>query len=290
MPSMRDRVAIITGASSGIGEATARVLARDGSRVVLVARREERLWTLKHQLDNDSNAAGRALIVKADVTNQADRERIVEQSMRVFGRVDALVNNAGFGQRGPLEMVPIESIRQNFETNLFALVALTQLVIPLLRRQRQGRIVNVGSVAGRIARPFSAVYDSTKHALEAVTDGLRGELALFGLQVCLIQPGFILTEFTQASSEISKPVIDNSGPYGPFVSRFSGVSDRAKRIAGRPEDVAQVILRALTDDRPRFRYAVPRHAQVLLAMKRFLPARVFDQFVLGLMGLRGVKV
>ena len=115
--------------------------------------------------------------------------------MRAFGRIDGLVNNAGFGQRGPIELVPVESIRQNFETNLFSLIALTQLVIPIMREQGKGRIVNVGSVAGRIARPFSSVYDATKHALEAVTDGLRGEMSPFGIRVSLIQPGFILTEF-----------------------------------------------------------------------------------------------
>jgi short-subunit dehydrogenase len=137
------------------------MIAQEGAQVVLVARRKERLDALKHDIEK---AGGRAIAIAADITSQQDRQALVRETIRELGRIDALVNNAGYGQRGPIELVPVEDIRQNFETNLFSLIALTQLVIPILRNQQSGRIVNISSVAGRIARPLSSVYDATKHA------------------------------------------------------------------------------------------------------------------------------
>ena len=293
MKTSQSPVVIVTGASSGIGEAVSRQLFDDGFRVALTARRAERLESLKTELDaapqraNPAVSTSRALTVTADITDKDDRDRLVVETMRAFGRIDGLVNNAGFGQRGPIELVPVENIRRNFETNLFSLIALTQLVIPIMREQREGRIVNVGSVAGRIARPFSSVYDATKHALEAVTDGLRGEMLPFGIRVSLVQPGFILTEFLDVASRISQPVIEQAGPYGPYLRGFAGMSTKARRIAGHPEDIAQLVLRALTDETPRFRYAAPLHAKFFLMMKRFLPERLFEEVVLRQMGLKG---
>jgi short-subunit dehydrogenase len=292
METSQSLVVVITGASSGIGEAASRRLFGSGFRLALAARRGERLQSIKTELEPASQmttvaVSSRILTVTTDITKKEDRERLVSETMRTFGRIDALVNNAGFGQRGPIELVSVESIRQNFETNLFSLVALTQLVIPIMREQRKGRIVNVGSVAGRIARPFSSVYDATKHALEAVTDGLRGEMSPFGIRVSLIQPGFILTEFLEVASRISKPVIEDAGPYTPYLSGFAGMSEKARRIAGRPDDIAQLVVRALTDERPRFRYAAPLHARLFLMMKRFLPERLFEEVVLRQLGLKG---
>ena len=198
MPALANQVVIITGASSGIGEATARRLVRGGARVVIAARRAERLDTLARDLDPTGS---RVLVVAGDVTSDADRRKLVEAALKKFGRIDALVNNAGYGTRGPVEIVPIEAIRKNFETNVFSLLALTQLVLPAMRERGSGCIVNIGSVAGRIARPLSSIYDATKHALEALTDGLRGELKPFGVRVTLIRPGFIVTEFIDAASK-----------------------------------------------------------------------------------------
>ncbi len=196
--------------------------------------------------------------------------------MRAFGRIDGLVNNAGYGQRGPIELVSVEAIRQNFETNLFSLIALTQLVIPIMRAQKSGRIVNISSVAGRIARPLSSVYDATKHALEAISDGLRGELAPFGIKVVVIEPGFIITEFLGVANETAQPIIDNAGPYAESFERVNGAVQRLRKMAGRPEDIAEVIFKALSAPRPRTRYAAPGHARFALALKRLLPSRLFD--------------
>lgn len=273
MGKLDGQVVIVTGASAGIGEATARMLASGGASVVLVARRQERLDQLKKEIEQTGTPA---LAIAADVTSPEDRERIMRETMSVFGRIDALVNNAGYGQRGPIEIVPIEAIRQNFETNLFSLIALTQLVIPIMRDQGSGRIVNVSSVAGRIARPLSSVYDSTKHALEAISDGLRGELAPFGIKVIVIEPGFIITEFLGVANEVSRDVVEHPGLYAEPFERLGGAIQRLRKMAGRPEDIAEVIFKALTVRSPRARYAAPGHARFALAAKRLLPARLFD--------------
>src|SRR5512146_142779 len=170
MRALAEQVVILTGASAGIGAAIARRLAGGGARLVLSARRADRLEALARALDP---AGTRVVAVAGDITLEADRRRLVDEALTRFGRIDALVNNAGYGTRGPVERVPVDLIRRNFETNLFALIALIQVVVPHLRAQGTGRIVNIGSVAGRIVRPLSSVYDSTKHALEAITDGLR---------------------------------------------------------------------------------------------------------------------
>lgn len=273
MGRLDGQVAIITGASAGIGEATARMLAGEGAIVVLVARRKERLDALKGEIEG---RGGRALAVVADVTDAADRQRLVGETLAAFGRIDALVNNAGYGQRGPIEMVPVADIRQNFETNLFSLIALTQLVIPIMRGQASGRIINISSVAGRVARPLSSIYDATKHALEAISDGLRGELAPFGIQVVVIEPGFIITEFLGVANERARDVIEQESPYKPFFEGFAEGYQRIRKMAGRPDDIAELVVKALTLARPRPRYAAPRHARLAIALKRYLPERLFD--------------
>jgi short-subunit dehydrogenase len=273
MGKLNEKVAIVTGASAGIGEASARMLAGEGASVVLVARRQERLDALKHEIEQ---AGGRALAVAADITSAPDRERIVRETLSRFDRIDALVNNAGYGQRGPIELVPIEAIRQNFETNLFSLIALTQLVIPIMRSQQSGRIVNISSVAGRLARPLSSIYDATKHALEAISDGMRGELAPFGIKVVIIEPGFIITEFLGVANEGARSIIEQGGPYKPFFESSAEGFKRMRKMAGRPEDIAELVVKALSLDSPRARYAAPRHARLAIAAKRWLPARLFD--------------
>ncbi|HTT56438.1 MAG TPA: SDR family NAD(P)-dependent oxidoreductase [Opitutaceae bacterium] len=276
MRSLSDQVVIVTGASAGIGEAVARRLARAGARLVLGARRADRLAALAKELDP---SGGRVLAVPGDVAVDADRRRLVETALARFGRVDALVNNAGYGTRGPVELVPVDLIRRNYETNVIALVALAQLVAPHLRRQGAGRIVNIGSVAGRIARPFSSIYDSTKHAVEALTDGLRGELKPFGVGVVLIRPGFIVTEFVDAANQVSTPVTADPGPYAPYFGGFRDNYKRWLRWAGRPDDIARLVERALTARRPAPRYAAPFHAKVFLFLKWALPARFIDFLV-----------
>jgi len=270
---LSQKTVLVTGASSGIGEATVRRLVRTGANVALAARRSERLAALCAEIDPQGQ---RTLALVGDVTVEADRRRWVEATLQRFGRIDGLVNNAGYGQRGPVEQVPLEAIRRNFETNVFALLGLTQQVAPLMRAQGAGRIVNIGSVAGRVARPMSAVYDATKHAVEAFTDGLRGELKPFGIEVVLVRPGFILTEFVDAADRASTEAVSNPGAYAPFVESFKGGARKLHRIAGRPDDIARLVERALTVRYPKTHYAAPCHAKVILFLKWALPVCALD--------------
>jgi NAD(P)-dependent dehydrogenase (short-subunit alcohol dehydrogenase family) len=273
MGRLKGQVVIVTGASSGLGEASARMLAGKGASLVLAARRGQRLQALAAQI---AAAGAHTLPVAADVRSPEGRERLVRETMSAFGRIDALVNNAGYGQRGPVETVPVEAIRSNFETNVFSLVALSQLVIPIMRRQGGGRIVNMGSVAGRIARPYSTVYDATKHALEALSDGMRFELAQFGIKVVLIEPGFILTEFTEAAERASQNLMEGPGQYAEAMRRGAQAMQRWTMFAGKPDHIARLVVKALAAPRPKARYAAPGHAKLALAMKRCLPSRLFD--------------
>jgi len=272
MPALAGQVVIVTGASSGIGEATARRLLKGGAKVVVAARRQARLEVLARELDP---TGANVLAVAGDVTSDADRRRLVDATLAKFGRIDALVNNAGYGTRGPVEIVPVDAVRRNFETNVFSLIALTQLVLPHLRERGSGCIVNLGSVAGRIARPLSSIYDSTKHALEALTDGLRGELRPFGVRVTLIRPGFILTEFIDAANAASTNVVENAGPYTPFLEGFRVGYEKLRSVAGVPDDIARLIEKALTSDNPAPRYNGPFHAKIFLLVKWLLPDRLF---------------
>jgi short-subunit dehydrogenase len=276
-PAPADQVVIITGASAGIGEASARRLARAGAKLVLAARRTERLQTLCGEIDPSGE---KTLVVACDITVDADRRALVEAALKRFGRIDALVNNAGYGQRGPIERVPVDAIRRNYETNVFSLLALTQLVAPILRAQGHGRIVNIGSVAGRIARPMSSIYDSTKHAIEALTDGLRGELKPFGVQVVLVRPGFIQTEFGQVANAGWAEIRETAGDYAPYIDGFIAKSNSLKRGAsGVPDDIARAVEKALSAKCPRSHYNAPRHASLFLFAKWLLPVRVMDHIL-----------
>ncbi len=273
MPLLTGQVILITGASSGIGEATARRLAEKGARVVLTARRQKRLDALAHEIDpTDTNV----LALAGDITIDADRRRWVDETLAKFGRIDGLVNNAGYGTRGPVEIVPVDAVRLNFETNVFSLLALTQLVLPHMRERGDGCVVNIGSVAGKIARPLSSIYDSTKHALEALTDGLRGELKPFGVRVSLIRPGFIITEFVEAANAASESIIENAGPYTPYLSGFRLGYDKLRRVAGHPNDIARLVEIAMSSDNPAPRYSAPFHAKFFLFLRWLLPKRLLE--------------
>lgn len=267
------RVVLLTGCSSGIGVATALRLVRDGWIVYATGRRLEPLAPLR-------DAGCRTLPL--DVTDEASMQAAVERVLDEAGQIDALVNNAGYSQSGPVEEVPMDAIRRQFETNVFGAIRLTQLVLPAMRARRRGRIVNVGSMGGRLTFPGGGIYHATKHALEAISDALRFEVAGFGIQVVLVQPGLIRTRFTEAASQSLDGLPGSGSPYAEFtreVERITRESYRqgpVARLAGDPDDVANVIATALTARDPKSRYRVTASARAFMTLRAVTTDGMWD--------------
>ena len=264
------KVVLVTGASSGIGRATALELLGAGHTVYGGARRAQSLEAL--------GAAG-GHVVELDVTDGGGLERAVGRVLGEQGRIDALVNNAGFGLYGAAEDVPLDQARYQLEVNLFGPARLIQLVLPHMRERRSGTIVNVSSMGGEIAFPLGAWYHASKHALEAYSDALRQEVRRFGVEVVLIQPGLIRTEFGGVTARGVREV-SGHGAYKELAEALARSTETIYGPSSRASDpsvVAGAIRKAVEATSPRPRYPVGYMARPLLALNRFLPARLFDR-------------
>lgn len=269
MRRLEGRTAILTGASSGIGAATARLLAREGASLVLNARREERLGEVARETG--------ARAVAGDVTRPEVRARLLEAA---GGRVDLLVNNAGYPQPGPAEEVSEADARYQMEVNFFAPAELMRAVLPGMRAARHGRIVNVSSIAGRFGYPLFGWYCASKHALEGFCDALRIEARPFGIHVVLVEPGPVDTEFFAVARERAAPLLGRpASPYRALYDRADAIEREFRGRAGPPEAVARAVLRAATASRPRARYAVHAMAKASLLALRLLPRSALDAMI-----------
>lgn len=262
-------VALVTGASSGIGAAIAHRLLAAGYRVYAAARRAERMGEL---------AQAGARLLPFDVADEAATATAVATIRTETGRLDALINNAGYGSFGALEDVPPAEARRQFDVNLFAPARLIQLCLPLMRAQKAGRIVNVSSIGGRIGEPFGAWYHASKYALEGLSDCLRQELYPFGINVILIEPGLIRTDWPRIASD-SLLAASKSGPYAA-AARATAAFLRSEKgfaaVASDPDVIARAVLKALRARRPRARYAVGAGAKPILFFNHWLPDGVKD--------------
>ena len=264
---------LITGCSSGIGQAAALALHEAGRTVVATARNPGTL----------SGLAGRGLRTLAlDVTDESSMRAAVDAA----GPIDVLVNNAGYGLYGTVEQLPMAEIRRQFETNFFGLVRLTQLVLPGMRAAGGGRILNVSSMGGRATLPGGAFYHASKYAVEALSDALRMEVAQFGIDVVLIEPGPVRTPWNDvaAGSVASSTTANGNGsadPYAGFkdavTAAFSTATDGPlARFSSSADDIAKVITRAVTVRRPRTRYLINPVARTTVTLRRWLPDRAYD--------------
>lgn len=267
------KAVLITGCSTGIGRATALHLTRSGWNVYATARR----------VDSISDLADVGChTLQLDVTDEASMREAVRRIEDVEGAVGVLVNNAGYGQSGALEEVAIEAARYQFEVNVFGAMALTQMVLPRMRDQRWGKVVNVGSMAGRLTLPGGGWYHATKHALESLSDALRFEVKGFGVDVVLIEPGMIATDFTTTTVGTINHSPDS--PYREFNTRLAAVSEHMhtgpKRVIfGQPDSVAAAIEKALDSRRPRPRIPVTASAWLGLLYRRLLSDRAWDRLM-----------
>jgi NAD(P)-dependent dehydrogenase (short-subunit alcohol dehydrogenase family) len=266
---MREQVALITGASSGIGKAAAEVLARRGFRVFAGVRRP---------MAGDTPRADGITAVPLDVTSDEGVSAAIQMVLEQAGRIDVLVNNAGYGQYGSVEDLALADAQRQFDVNVFGLMRVTRAVLPAMRRQGAGRIVMISSVAGRLSTPFAGWYSASKHAVEALSDALRLELSPFGIQVTVVQPAAIKTSFDDvALDELARTT--RTEAYQPMAAAFRRLVEGSYARAPGPEVVAAAVLRAATARRAPIRIAVPGEARVMLLLKRLLGDRLFDSLV-----------
>jgi NAD(P)-dependent dehydrogenase (short-subunit alcohol dehydrogenase family) len=260
------QVAIVTGASSGIGAAVARRLNAAGHIVYAVARRVELMASL---------AEDGIVPVRLDVTDDAALTALVARVIAEHGRIDVLVNNAGYGALGAIEDVALAEARRQFDVNLFGLARLTQLVLPHMRANRSGRIINMSSMGGKVHVPLGGWYHATKFAVEGFSDALRLEVAPFGIQVIVIEPGAINTEWHSVAAD-NLVVTSVGGAYTDLAAAVARIL-AAGGLGSSPEVIAKAVDRAVRARRPRSRYAVGLGAKPILLARLVLPDKVFDR-------------
>jgi NAD(P)-dependent dehydrogenase (short-subunit alcohol dehydrogenase family) len=263
---------LITGCSSGIGHATAERLLDGGWTVYASARRPESISDL---------AAKGAKTLALDVTDEESMSAGVKQVTDAEGAIGVLINNAGYSQSGAVESVGLDQVRRQFETNVFGLIRMCQLALPGMREQGWGKIVNIGSMGGRMTFPGGGLYHSTKYALEAISDSLRFEVRGFGVDVILIEPGLITTGFGDVASGSVTSAAGEEGPYAKFNRHVAKLTAEAYKgpmikLGGGPEVVAATIDKALSAKRPKARYPVTASAHLLIGQRRITPDRIWD--------------
>jgi NAD(P)-dependent dehydrogenase (short-subunit alcohol dehydrogenase family) len=280
---------LVTGGTDGLGRAAAILLAERGYRVFAGGRNADRRAAL------EKFAREKTLpleLLDMDVCDDASVSNAVGEIERRAGPVNILVNNAGIAIGAMIEEIKLADLRKQFETNFFGAIRVAQRVLPLMRQQRRGRIINMSSIAGKVAVPVMGPYSSSKHALEAASDALRLELFPFGVHVVLIEPGYIPTSMNQNATELSSAYIQGGeqSPYRGVYLGFQNVWKKAMESAhDTPEDCARVILRAIEDEPPRARYLVTNEAKIANRMKWLLPDRIFDGGLVKRLGLGAVR-
>lgn len=261
------KVALVTGASSGIGEATVKTLLTAGYTVFAGARRQDRMRELERM---------GARLLALDLTDDDSIFRAADQIRTTEGRIDVLVNNAGYGSYGAVEDVPMDEARRQFEVNVFGLARLSQLLTPMMRQQRSGKIINVTSVGGKFGEPLGGWYHATKFAVEGLSDCMRMELSRFGIDVIIVEPGAIRTEWGGIAIE-STLRYSGTTAYGEQAREKAAFFSNADGgFASEPSVVAEGILRAIQARRPKTRYGIGGGANIFLALVRLLPDRVLD--------------
>ncbi len=267
------KVALVTGASSGIGKATALKLLADGLTVYVAARRVENM--------RDLEAKG-AVILKMDITKEEDIVAVMNEIKKNYNGVDVLVNNAGYAIYGAVEDTTIEDARRQFEVNIFGLASLTQKVLPYMREKKTGIIINISSIGGKIYTPLGAWYYATKHALEGWSDSLRLELNPFGIDVVIIEPGLIVTEFGDV---MSQPLLDRSGntAYSKMaysVAKATKENYDKESASSSPSVIANVIAKAVKARKPKTRYVAGKLAKPLMFMRWLVSDKMFDKVIM----------
>lgn len=267
-----EQVVLITGASSGIGKETARQLIKSGYKVYAVARRLEQMASLQEL---------GGITMSMDISKESEVQAVVDKVIADNGRIDVLINNAGYATQGPVEQVPLDDARRMFEVNLFGLGLLTQMVLPHMRENNAGKIINISSGAGKVYFAMGAWYVASKHALEGWSDSLRVELKPFNIDVVLIEPGAISTEFNDVSVD---PLVENygEGPYSKMVNSlaaFSRQTEKDDKNSSPPSVITNLIVKALKAKRPKPRYAGGAMVKQVMFIRKWCGDRFYDWII-----------
>lgn len=274
----KQSVAVVTGSSSGIGFETSLLLARSGFYTYATMRNINSSQPLLDIAKKDSLPLQ---VFPLDINNDNSVKEAIDRIMQKFERIDVVVNNAGYGLIGALEDIPMEEIKAHFETNLFGPIRVLQAVLPIMRKQRKGTIVNISSMGGRIAFPLSSTYSGNKFALEGITESVSYEVEQFGIKVILIEPGVVKTNFANNLKKIAKTMNSVSSPYAKLVQvREANRKSMVESRSITPEEVAKIILEAITSTNPDLRYVVGNDAAGLLESKNNMTDREFRKFMM----------
>jgi short-subunit dehydrogenase len=265
---MKEKIVLITGASSGIGKASALLFLKKGYTVYATAP------STIAMIDLETKGAR---VLQLDITNTENCRQVVNLIYKESERIDILVNNAGFGLYGAIEDIPMTDARQQFEVNLFGLMQLTQMILPKMRVNREGRIINISSILGRMTLPMGGWYHASKYALEGISDCLRQELRSFGVKVILINPGAIKSEWSAVA--LSKAIEHSKNTaYATMTKQLENLLLKSIKIQGKAEKVAEVIVNACESRNPRIRYIVPTHAKLIWFLRKLINESSFDYF------------
>ncbi|WP_343694994.1 oxidoreductase [Flavobacterium sp.] len=266
------KVILITGASSGMGKESAKVLINQGHKVYALARRIEQMQDLKQLGGNP---------IEMDVTSEKDIQKVVDSIIQKEGKIDVLWNNAGYGLYGSVEDVPMEEAKKQFEVNLFGLASLTQKIIPYMRKANSGTIINTSSMGGKLYTPMGAWYHASKHALEGFSDCLRIELKEFNINVVVLEPGIIKTEWTDIMLQnISK--FSLHGAYSGLTNKLIASSKKMyeKNLGSKSDVIAKTILKIVNTNKPKTRYLVGFMAKPMVWMRLNLGDKIFDKILM----------
>ena len=264
------KVILITGASSGMGKVFARDLAKEGHIVYGAARRTDLL--------NDLNKFG-VKTISLDVTDDESMQNCVAEILKAEGKIDVLVNNAGYGSYGTIEEVPMEEAKRQIEVNVFGLARMTQLVLPSMRKQKSGKIINISSIGGKIATPFGAWYHASKFAVEGMSDALRLEVAPFEIDVVVIEPGGVKSEWAAIAYDNLMKTTENTA-YGEMAGKFKIAFDKAISKNAEPEVISRLVSKAIHSSRPKTRYVGGYMAKPAIFFRKWSSDRMMDRILL----------
>ncbi|MFS0778007.1 oxidoreductase [Neobacillus sp. 3P2-tot-E-2] len=276
---MNNKTAIITGTSSGFGLSTTIELAQKGFTVIAAMRNSHKSSSLLQEASKHG-VESKIIVFELDVTNEKSILSFQTRVLDEFGRVDVLVNNAGYAGAGFVEEISMDEYRKQFETNVFGVFAVTKAFLPLMRKQNRGCIINVSSISGKVAFPGLSPYSASKHAIEGWSESLRLEMLPFGVKVVLIEPGSYKTNIWSTGKQVAQESLQSDSPYQEYMMRIEKYLAEGENSFGDPLDVAKKIAEIATTENPDLRYPIGRGVKTTIFLKNLLPWRLWEKIII----------